>query len=130
MRVVFAFLWAVASCGPALPSGEPVRLVTHVGPCGDRVAEGQLVADPDLGTVFQDTTSTLSVRWPEGFTGVRVAGGEIVVLDPAGSVVATTGKGYLLKGEWMTAATDYGSVPSPRVIAFIACGDRDSVIPR
>jgi len=34
--------------------------------------------------------------WPVGYTGLRLAGGQVVVLDRSGNVVATTGKEYAI----------------------------------
>lgn len=52
---------------------------------------GRLLVDPDYGTSFDGKP----VMWPVGFTGVRFKG-EVVVLDAAGHVAATTGRDYYI----------------------------------
>jgi hypothetical protein len=90
------------------PSGDPVQLVVGAMPfdadeCTPGTIVARLVADGHDGTsldVFANyTTSTTSmpVMWPPGFTGRRV-GSEVVVVDPDGNAVATTGQSYLLSG--------------------------------
>lgn len=79
--------------GCSAQNGEPVELLTGVTGCyagGEHPIEGQLTADPEYGTRFNGK----AVIWPVGFTGVRLADGEVAVLNQAGNVIATTGKDY------------------------------------
>jgi hypothetical protein len=71
------------------------------------------------------------VYWPTEYRGVRLAGGEVAVLDGAGHVVATTGRRYRLKGEWAMEAAIGGSLfgAPPWIDSFDACRDSGSVIP-
>jgi hypothetical protein len=87
-------LWLLG-CGLAAPRGEPVDLLTGVDSCyagGQQGVEGPLVADPEYGTRLNGKP----VMWPVGFTGVRLVGGEVAVLDTGGKVVVTTGRRYYL----------------------------------
>jgi hypothetical protein len=127
------------------PSGEPAQLLTNIGQCSDLRAEGLLLSNSEHGTDIEvvptvievqgvdttvvwpsgnDGTSILPVRWPTGFTAVRLEGGKVSVLDPKGNVVAITGSRYSLTGGWLLEA-DIGG-PSfggpPRVAGFEACG--------
>ena len=47
-----------------------------------------------LMRVYRTRFNGMPVIWPFGFTGVRLVGGEVAVLDDAGNVIATTGKEY------------------------------------
>jgi hypothetical protein len=127
-------------CNAVLP-GERVELLTGNGPfkahrgplhgvCYTSAAVGPLVVDPEYGTAITDvpTLATAPVMWPPGFTGRRV-GSEVVVYDPEGKVVATTGRSYRLEGGyWSETITptkeNHYAFEGPR--AFIACG---SVVP-
>ena len=79
--------------GCSAPNGQPVKLLTGVTACyagGEHAIEAQLIADPEYGTRFNGR----AVIWPVGFTGVRLADGEVAVLNQAGKTIATTGKEY------------------------------------
>jgi hypothetical protein len=108
------------------PSGEPAELLTHEDRCYDEAVEGLLLSGRH-GTDFESGTSIVSVRWPSGFSGVRV-GGEIAVLDLTGNVVATTGRHYWLRGGWLKGVDGFGR--GERAVAFMACGYPGSVIQR
>lgn len=113
---------SLAACGsPFL--GEPVTLLTGepLGPgaCYTFGATGELVVDPEYGTAIiieswphdHEKSPPIPVMWRPGFTARRT-GTEVAVLDPAGQIVATTGRKYELEGGgW------YGH-PQP----FFACG--------
>jgi len=73
---------------------------------------------------YNDGRSIVSVTWPSGFTHLRLAGGEVAVLDPHGNVVATTGRRYSLKGAWIIGAPfGFRESPEPlQVTGFVACG--------
>lgn len=130
--LVLALLAAALSstllaCGPAAAPSDAIRLLTGVVPgytdkggCFTDFALGQLVADPMYGTAVRDETvgaaGTTPVMWRPGFTARRI-GSEVTVLDPAGNVVATTGRRYQLAGGYW--------FDNPRV--FVAC---DVVIPK
>lgn len=88
---------AAQSGGSAAPPSVPIELLTGVTACwagGERPSLGLLLADPTYGTTF----NAKPVMWPVGFTGLRLAGGEVAVLNRAGRVVATTGREYALSG--------------------------------
>jgi hypothetical protein len=83
-------------------AGAPVRLETINGPvtenrgCFTFPYLGELIVDKKHGTGLKDDEGAITpVLWPPGFTG-RWVGSEIEVLDPAGSVVATTGRRYYI----------------------------------
>ncbi len=140
-----AFSLCVLGCGtirePA-PSGKPVELYTFGERCQDLRVEGVLRTGGKDGGIQQtdivvgplDTVvwpervnaeSVVSVRWPRGFKGVAVAGGEVAVVDGAGNLVATTGGRYSLLGGWILAGSTYDHDLPPRLVGFQAC----SVIP-
>jgi hypothetical protein len=142
----------------AAPSGEPIGIPgsdTLRDICPDDWLEGSLVADRmvevALGGTFLTPTAievgpldrvvwplgvhpqTVFVRWPMDYTGVRLADGEVAVLDSAGHLVATTGRNYRLKGQWVV----YGSIAGPEhplpnggFGGFNACSGREFVIPK
>jgi hypothetical protein len=97
MRSVIATLalaGCLLGCGSA-PVGLPAPLLTGVDGCwagGETGLEGPLLVHPEYGTTFHD----MPVMWPVGFTGVRLARGEVAVLDADGKVVATTGRTYFI----------------------------------
>jgi hypothetical protein len=107
-------------------AGEPVGLLTGVHGCwagAGPTVEGPLLSDPEYGTAIKaelsrgqpSDGSIMPVMWPTGYTGLRLPGGEVEVLDQVGRVVATTGRRYeLISG------------PGPNGV-FSACGD---VIPK
>jgi hypothetical protein len=96
---------ALALC--LLGCGEPIELMTGVDhSCwagGGPTVQGPLLSDPEYGTAIKQELSRgrpsdrsiVPVMWPTGFTG-RHVGLEVEVLDPAGNVVAVTGRRYLL----------------------------------
>jgi hypothetical protein len=139
-----ALALVVVGCG--FVGGEPVELLTGVVPqytagggCFLGSETGKLIVDSKYGTAFMTgANGIVPVMWPPGFTGRRV-GSEVVVLDPLGNALATTGRTYQIGGlvrasephpevSWDpndgsgTARSDDGSrIDSPRV--FVACGD-------
>lgn len=74
----------------------------------------------------------VAVRWPLEYTGVRLADGEVAVLDGAGHLVATTGSPYRLQGEWAVVGAIGGPLfgKPPWVDAFNVCRGREAVIRR
>jgi hypothetical protein len=95
-----AITLALALCllGCSAPKGEPVDLLTGIEACyagGQRPSyAGVLAPDPEYGTQIDGRP----VMWPVGYTGLRLTGGEIAVLDRSGNVVATTGRAYAISG--------------------------------
>ena len=79
-----------------------------------------------------DPERLVPVRWPLEYTGVRLAGGEVAVVDGAGQLVATTGSNYRLKGEWAVVGAIGGPLfgEPPWIDAFNVCRGSESVIPR
>jgi hypothetical protein len=105
-------------CGSAAPAGEPVELLTGHGPfassetsglCFTNFVVGQLVVDGGAGTaiIVDDehggSDLPVPVMWRPGFTG-RLVGSEVLVLDPAGNVQATTGRRYKIAGGYWSDA--------------------------
>jgi hypothetical protein len=78
-----------------LPS-ERVELLTGIEACyagGARPAyAGVLAPDPYYGTRFDAGPA----MWPVGYTGVRLIGGQVAVLNAGGDLVAMTGKAYAI----------------------------------
>lgn len=69
-------------------------------------ALAQLLIDPQYGTALAEYGgSKTPVMWRPGFTGRRV-GSEVVVLDPTGNVVATTGQSYRIAGNYLYETAD------------------------
>ena len=107
----------------------PVTLLTgggeacHAGP--QATVEGVLIADPQSGTavnversesewgVMPAVGSIVRVIWPTDYTGRRLFGGEVEVLDASDQVVATTGRKVVLGQQASFGETDG---------AFAACG--------
>jgi hypothetical protein len=100
--IALALSVLLAGCGlyrePA-PSGEPVYLPTYEGSCASGWIEGSLrgtgegVMDMDILDTLDwpegvDRQRFVSVAWPSDFTGVRLAGGEVAVVDASGNLVA------------------------------------------
>ena len=122
--------------------GEPVALLTNGVGCHDQAVEGSLVAHRTHGTDIsvvpsdladiwpsgKDGMSLVPVHWPTGCTGVRLGGCQVAVQDPAGNVIATTGRNYLLKGALINSAPLSPLDAPTRVGWFMACGDGRSVI--
>ena len=140
IAATLALAWCLLGCGPVSlqppPSGEPVELLTYDDRCHDQAAEGMLVPHRRHGTDISVLPSDIAddwpsgkaglsdvpVQWPRGFTGVRLAGGEVAVLDTAGNVVATTGRNYRLRGGWMIGTIGFEFDAPTHVAAFLACG--------
>jgi hypothetical protein len=91
--LVAAVLIAGCSSAASVVSADSVQLLTggddacYAG--GEHPGSGQLVAEGEYGTTFNGKP----VMWPVGYTGRRV-GAEVEVLDPSGTVRATTGRLY------------------------------------
>jgi hypothetical protein len=77
-------------------TGE-VKLLTGADGCyagGENPTyAGVLVPDPEYGTRIDGKGP---VMWPSGYTGSRLAEGQIAVLDGSGNVVARTGREYAI----------------------------------
>lgn len=120
--VVSLLALAVAACsaGPQIDSSdETVQLLTGdaggytvwnrdgVRSCFGLNIVGQLESDATYGTAIDG----IPVMWPLGFTGRR-EGPEVVVSDPAGIAIATTGRRYRLDGGyWGEGFSACGAVP-------------------
>jgi len=92
-RVIATLALALLVLGCSAPKGDPVELLTASSGCylgGEHAVEDELLADPEYGTRFHGRP----VTWPLGFTGVRLVGGQVVVLNKGGYVVAKTGNKY------------------------------------
>jgi hypothetical protein len=107
-----------------LVTGAPMGMSGDVG-CYTDSASGPLVTDPRYGTAIidrggmnQQTNIAVPVAWRPGFSGRR-AGSELEVLDPAGNVVAVTGRDYVIQGGGVTRENWPGL---PTTGAFWACG--------
>jgi hypothetical protein len=126
VTTALALACSLAGCGSAAPSGEPVQLLTGVSnqACyagGEQGHDGQLLPDPEYGTSFDGQP----LMWPEGFTAVRLAGGEVAVLDTTGKHIATTGRKYFIAngpvfGANIAVMERIGAYP-----AAAHCGSRD-----
>jgi hypothetical protein len=79
------------ACG-SIPSDGPVTLRTApVSPvCQAARLSGILVADPTYGLALKRGGTVNGVVWPDGFSAQRGAG-VVVLIDPAGHVVAREG---------------------------------------
>src|SRR5258708_17076203 len=123
--VTFGLALCLMGCGLG-PGGDPVQLATGVGefpvPADGSTAcitydnVGLLIADPETGTAAQGDYGIRPLIWPVGYTARRLAGGEIVVLNGKGNVVATTGRKYQFwTGSWGgTPPARSGPVPTGR----------------
>ena len=95
-RVVTALglAFALVACG-LIPG--PVNLLTGIEVCyagGEQPEfQGLLIPDPEYGTRIAGKGP---VMWPVGYTGRRLVGGQVVVLDGSGTVVGTTGRVYVM----------------------------------
>ena len=155
-RLMLAVVAVLAACSPVTPSGEPVVLYTHPGDCYDHFqwVEGKLLPDPGAGTDIDVTAITdptdpsltvdgvawgssgntsppriVPLQWPVGFTGVRLAEGQIAVVDPTGNLVALTGHTYAFKGASVIEIYALGNAAPPGWVSeFNVCRDRGSVI--
>jgi hypothetical protein len=134
-----ALVIGMTMIGCDAPPGEPVPLLTGVGPglvgnggqmsCYTDFAEGLLIVDPTYGTAIIDhdlpfaQPKAVTIAWRNGFAARRVRS-EVEVLDPAGNVVAITGHNYRIAGGYTGRIQT--SWPSPPGSMFVAC---DFVIP-
>jgi hypothetical protein len=141
------------------PSGKPAGLelygsVGNTG-CPDQL-EGPLLADvkveryvwgtydgivievsPDDAGVWPEPSGVdpwpvplVPVRWPESHRGVRLADGEVAVVN-AGRLVAMTGMNYRLKGDWAILGSIGGpKFPHEWIHGFNVCPDMGSVVPQ
>lgn len=127
----------VLGCGSPMLPGQPVALLTGdyqgmaaSGACFTYWVEGPLTVDPEYGTAITDgdlATVPVPVMWRPGYTGRRV-GSVVEVRDPAGNVVATTGRRYRIDGGYVDSdVLLHAEVIPPDPRAFFACG---SVIPK
>jgi len=88
---------AVTLLGCGLPPApDRVELLTGIESCyagGQQPSyAGVLVAHPVYGTQINGRP----VMWTVGYTGRRLANGDIEVLNRSGEIVATTGKAYAI----------------------------------
>jgi hypothetical protein len=119
----------------AIASDDSVYLLTGVGPNGNSASDGSgcfldwavglLSVDPTSGTTVKDegTGQVMPIMWKPGYTARRV-GSEVSVLDPNGTVVATTGHRYKINGGWVGPGDP---AKFPTVSGFWACGRVDPV---
>ena len=106
---------SLLACGSSAPSGDPVALLTastKADGCYTFQVTDTLVTDARYGTLVEH--HGVPVMWPLGYTGRRMSSGEVVVLDPSGKVVATTGHVYAINGGFATVGD---------VDVFLACDD-------
>lgn len=133
VAAILVLALAVVGCEPS--SSDSVLLVTGAPTmakglngeiaCFTNAASGPLVTDPRYGTAIVDrggpnpqNNVAIPVAWRPGFSGRR-AGSEVEVLDPAGNIVAVTGREYLIEGGGVTPEI-WPGLPMPG--AFWACG--------
>ena len=96
----------------------PVKLLTYtelaVWACCDPLIGGQLLPDPDVGTVLrvEEDGRLEPITWPAGYTG-RLAGSEVEILNERGEVVARTGQKYVCRQSANTPAFWYGCEELP-----------------
>lgn len=102
-----ALALCMIGCAPvALLTGVPPGFPFDSAACYTNSAHGRLVADPRYGTAIIDTdmnptnATAVPVMWRPGFTARRV-GSEVEVEDPAGNVVAITGRTYRIDGGYV-----------------------------
>ena len=124
-------------CGTK-PRGEPVQLLTGPMPfaedeCTADYSASELIFDPEFGTAIagmpESGGNSYPVMWRPGFTGLR-DGAKVVVVDPDGIVVATTGESYKLAGHILFQFPEEGFsefrsgtvLSSIGVDMFYACG--------
>ncbi len=125
-------------CGSKEPPGEPVQLLTGAVPfdedeCTADYVASELIFDPEFGTALAGLTEIggdrYPVMWRPGFTGIR-DGARVVVVDPNGKAVATTGESYRLAGHILFRVAEEGFSKFKRgtvlslidVDMFYACG--------
>lgn len=112
------------------PSGEPVELDHYGLDCSDSTrgsVEGTLLADaPIYNPMFESSEPVLTaidlrqpdpsgqlvrvvpVSWPSEYRGVRLATGEVAIVDAAGNLVAMTGRDYRIEGLLVAVAAAGG----------------------
>lgn len=107
-RLLVALVLGLVVIGCSAPEA-PVPLLTGVDPaigpdtneCWLNSASGVLTVDPTYGTAINNDAPfhsfTMPVMWRPGFTA-RQVDGHIEVLDPTGTVVAVTGRKYVIPG--------------------------------
>jgi len=142
---------------PPPPSGEPIYLPVHgtENYCEGRAdspggMSAWLRADADVFDPIMNTSNRtvtalelltpqpsgvgypaqvfIAASWPSEYKGVRLADGEIAVLDGAGSLVATTGRKYRVDGLSISVAPVGGPLFGKEfswIGAFIVCGVAD-----
>lgn len=96
LRLLAVLAALVVGCG----ASASANLLTYKpDSCHPAPNAGQLVADPQFGTVLMETPAgpRIPVAWPSGHTG-RYVGGEVEVIDDGGNIVAVTGRQYELIG--------------------------------
>jgi hypothetical protein len=143
-RVVTALGLAFGLVGCSLIPG-PVNLLTGIEACyagGEHPEfQGLLIPDPDYGTRIAGKGP---VMWPVGYTGRRLVGGQVLVLDRSGTVVATTGRVYMMapvpnqREEAQRIMDSTGAIGSPNCYGWdlVDCSpdttdpDADSYCPR
>lgn len=131
--VVVALALCLVGCGLLPPHGDPVQILTAPRPvCFAADAAGLLVVDPTDGTaIIGDGHPNMlvggdvpvTVAWPPGFTARR-SGSEVEVLDPQGTVVATTGQSYRFNAGGVSAGGSSGIVwPELSKSVLLSCGN-------
>lgn len=133
-----ALVVGCGSVGASAPlASESVHLLTGVDPVHGNTASdgsgcyldwtlGLLSVDPVYGTQIKDEGGdppgqVAVVMWRPGYTA-RQVGSEVSVVDPSGTVVATTGHRYKIRGGFVG--------PNPPAIplrVFWACNSVDAV---
>jgi hypothetical protein len=123
---------------PTIPPGEPVELLTGAMPfdedeCTAGFPAFELILDPRFGTAVAGLPESggdrYPVMWRPGFSGIR-DGGRVVVVDPDGNFVATTGESYKLAGHILWRTPEPGGEDFNRrnvlsligIDMFYACG--------
>src|ERR1041385_6993941 len=95
-RAITSLVVALGLAGCGLIPGR-VELLTGIEACyagGEHpVLQGVLVPDPEFGTRIQGKGP---VMWPVGYSGRRLVGGQVDVLDREGNLVASTGRVYMM----------------------------------
>ena len=105
----------------------------HEDDCAAFYVPSELIVDPEFGTAIAGLPESggdrYPVMWRLGFTGIR-DGGRVVVVDPNGEFVATTGESYSLAGHILFRTAESGGSDFNRrgilsligVDMFYACG--------
>jgi len=136
MRIWRFLVVAFLIVGCAAPVTAPVPLLTGVDPaigphtddCWLNSASGVLSIDATYGTAINNDAPfhsfTMPVMWRPGFTA-RQANGHIEVVDPTGTVVAVTGRKYVIPGASTSATVQarLGEIPvSVTTRVWWSCG--------